>query len=156
MASIEKNSKMSTSIMSNLNNFHSLEVVDRVNETQLQVKWSETRSLCQARRGNTWIRGRQKSRLYDIIYTVVQPEKVFLTIMGKNDGMLTLCIWRLNWARRTSLGQWDDTAPQTQKLIFEPWRSEAEHATSPYGDSTQYWISRLNSKSKLVTAACGR
>ena len=44
-----------------------------------------------------------------------------------------LCTYRLNWARRTSWGLWDDwgdTVLQTQDLKFEPWRSEAEHATS--------------------------
>ena len=44
-----------------------------------------------------------------------------------------LCTYRLNWARTTSWGWWDgwdDTALQTQDLKFEPWRSEAEHATS--------------------------
>ena len=43
------------------------------------------------------------------------------------------CTYRLNWARRTSWGwwdDWDDTALQTQDSKFEPWRSEAEHATS--------------------------
>ena len=40
---------------------------------------------------------------------------------------------RLKWARRTSWGWWDDwndTVLQTQDSKFEPWRSEAEHATS--------------------------
>ena len=44
-----------------------------------------------------------------------------------------LCTNRLNWARRTSWGwwdDWDDTVHQTQDSKFEPWRSEAEHATS--------------------------
>ena len=44
-----------------------------------------------------------------------------------------LCTYRLNWARRTSKGrwdEWDDTVLQTQDSKFEPWRSEAEHATS--------------------------
>ena len=44
-----------------------------------------------------------------------------------------LCTYRLNWARRTSWGwwdDWDDTVLQTQDTKFEPWRSEAEHATS--------------------------
>ena len=44
-----------------------------------------------------------------------------------------LCTYRLNWARRTSWGWWDesdDTALQTQDSKFVPWRSEAEHATS--------------------------
>ena len=39
----------------------------------------------------------------------------------------------LNWARRTSWGWWDewaDTALQTEDSKLEPWRSEAEHATS--------------------------
>ena len=44
-----------------------------------------------------------------------------------------LCTYRLNWARRTSWGwwdDWDDTVLQTQDSKFEPWRSEAERATS--------------------------
>ena len=44
-----------------------------------------------------------------------------------------LCTYRLNWARITSWGwwdDWDDTVLQTQDSKFEPWRSEAEHATS--------------------------
>ena len=44
-----------------------------------------------------------------------------------------LCTYRLHWARRSSWGwwdEWDDTALQTQASKFEPWRSEAEHATS--------------------------
>ena len=46
---------------------------------------------------------------------------------------LPLCTYKLNWARRTSWGwwdEWDDTVLQTQDSKFEPWRSEAEHATS--------------------------
>ena len=44
-----------------------------------------------------------------------------------------LCTCRLNWAWKTSWGWWDDrddTVLQTQDSRFEPWRSEAEHATS--------------------------
>ena len=44
-----------------------------------------------------------------------------------------LCTCRLNWARRTSWGwwdEWDDTALQTQNSKFESCSSEAEHATS--------------------------
>ena len=44
-----------------------------------------------------------------------------------------LCTYRLNWARRTSWGWWDDwdgTVLQTQDSKFEPWRSQVEHATS--------------------------
>ena len=40
---------------------------------------------------------------------------------------------RLNWARKTSWGwwdEWDDTTLQTQDSKFEPWWSEAEHTTS--------------------------
>ena len=43
------------------------------------------------------------------------------------------CTYSLNWARRTSWGwwdEWDDTVLQTQDSKLEPWRSEAEHATS--------------------------
>ena len=44
-----------------------------------------------------------------------------------------LWTYRLNWAKRTSWGwwdDWDDTVLQTQDSKFEPSRSEAEHATS--------------------------
>ena len=44
-----------------------------------------------------------------------------------------MCTYRINWARRTSWGwwdDWDDTVLQTQDSKFEPWRSETEHATS--------------------------
>ena len=37
MTSISKIGKELTSMLSNLNNFHSLEIVDRVSEAQLQV-----------------------------------------------------------------------------------------------------------------------
>ena len=44
-----------------------------------------------------------------------------------------LCTYTLNWARRTSWrwwDDWDDTVLQTLDSKFEPWRSEAEHATT--------------------------
>ena len=50
-----------------------------------------------------------------------------------NRALGHLCAHRLNWARRTSWGwwdDWDDTVLQTQDSKFEPWRSEPEHATS--------------------------
>ena len=43
---------------------------------------------------------------------------------------MNLCTYRLYWAKRTSWGWWDDTVLQTQDSKFEPWRSEAENATS--------------------------
>ena len=50
-----------------------------------------------------------------------------------NRALGHLCAHMLNWARKTSWGwwdDWDDTVLQTQDSKFEPWRSEAEHATS--------------------------
>ena len=60
---------------------------------------------------------------------------VLCTEMKWNESgfRLPLCTYRLNRARRTSWGWWDvwdDTVLQTQDSKFEPWRSEAEHATS--------------------------
>ena len=58
-----------------------------------------------------------------------------------------LCTYRLNWARRTSWGwrdDWDDTVLQTQDSKFEPWRSEAEHATSRSRRLPQYWLSHVD------------
>ena len=43
-----------------------------------------------------------------------------------------VCTYRLNWARITSWGwwdEWDDTALQTQDSQFEPWRSYALYST---------------------------
>ena len=58
-----------------------------------------------------------------------------------------LCTYRLNWARRTSWGWWDDTVLQTQDSKFEPWRSEAEHATSrsrrlPHNTDFHTWMGK--------------
>ena len=54
--------------------------------------------------------------------------------LGNESGFRPpLCTYRLKWVRRTSWGwwdDWDDTVLQTQDSKFEPWRSEAEHATS--------------------------
>ena len=52
---------------------------------------------------------------------------------NKSGFMPSLCTYRLNWAEITAWGwwdDWDDTVLQTQDSKFEPWRSEAEHATS--------------------------
>ena len=61
--------------------------------------------------------------------------KDFFTIevSCKWNEMKWMCTYRLNWARRTSWGwwdDWDDTVLQTQDSEFEPWRYEAEHGTS--------------------------
>ena len=58
-----------------------------------------------------------------------------LTVVKWNESGFRppLCTYRLNWAKRTSWGwwdDWDDTVLQTQDSKFEPWRSEADHATS--------------------------
>ena len=52
---------------------------------------------------------------------------------NESDFRPPLCTYRLNWARRTSRGwwdDWDDTVLQTQDSKFEPWRSEVAHAIS--------------------------
>ena len=54
---------------------------------------------------------------------------------NKNDSGFRppLCTYRLNWARRTFWGlwdEWDDTVLQTQDSKLEPWRSEADQAAS--------------------------
>ena len=61
-----------------------------------------------------------------------------------------LCTYRLIWARKTSWGwwdDWDDTVLQTQDSKFEPWRSEAEHATSrsrtlPHNTDFHTWMGK--------------
>ena len=69
------------------------------------------------------------------------PKRFISTDLSPNDIQMKwngsgfrplLCTYRLNWARRTSWGwwdEWDDTALQTQDSKLKPWRSEAGHAT---------------------------
>ena len=62
-----------------------------------------------------------------------QYQKCALLKWNESGFRPPLCTYRLNWARGTSWGwwdEWDDTVLQTQDSKFEPWRSEAEHATS--------------------------
>ena len=74
---------------------------------------------------------------------LMQLKRKFLSFWYYSDGLKMkwdesgfrppLCTYRLNWARRTSWGwwdDWDDTVLQTQDSKFEPWWSEVEHATS--------------------------
>ena len=68
-------------------------------------------------------------------YYVSRPPGIFYPLWKWNESGFRppLCTYRLNWARRTSWGwwdDWDDTVLQTQDSKFEPWRSETEHATS--------------------------
>ena len=74
--------------------------------------------------------------IYYKTITVLRSKTRLYSLIGKwNESGFRppLCTYRLNWARRTSWGwwdDWDDTVLQTQDSKFEPWRSEAEHATS--------------------------
>ena len=71
---------------------------------------------------------------YFVCYIFNKLVFVFLWKKWNESGFRPpLCTYRLNWARRTSWGWWDDgddAVLQTQDSKFEPWRSEAEHATS--------------------------
>ena len=71
---------------------------------------------------------------YTILFLYVEYWLLFTGNKWNESGFRPpLCTYRLNWARRTSWGwwdDWDDTVLQTQDSKFEPWRSEAEHATS--------------------------
>ena len=93
-------------------NFYPLEVVSRWRDPQRQVNEN-----------------------YGQIFPSFQSSLMFINKMKWNESGFRppLCTYRLNWARRTSWGwwdDWDDTVLQTQDSKFEPWRSEAEHATS--------------------------
>ena len=80
--------------------------------------------------------GTKINAFFAIIFQLKLPAiiLVLLEIKWNESGFRPpLCTYRLNWARRTSWGwwdDWDDTVLQTQDSKFEPWRSEAEHATS--------------------------
>ena len=76
-----------------------------------------------------------KCFVFDIKFFNNKRSKLEPCVMKWNESGFRppLCTYRLNWARRTSWGwwdDWDDTVHQTQDSKFEPWRSEAEHATS--------------------------
>ena len=71
-------------------------------------------------------------KLY-LVLNVFETVHVYCGSRNESGFRPPLCTYRLNWARRTSWGwwdDWDDTVLQTQDSKFEPWRSEAEHATS--------------------------
>ena len=73
------------------------------------------------------------SRLVYMCWFKLCIMSVILLTWNESGFRPPLCTYRLNWARRTSWGWWDDcddTVLQTQDSKFEPWRSEAEHATS--------------------------
>ena len=66
-------------------------------------------------------------------YQILQDVSTWQMKWNESGFRPPLCTYRLNWARRTSWwwwDDWDDTVLQTQDSKFEPWRSEAEHATS--------------------------
>ena len=80
----------------------------------------------------TWC---SEDKLTRVLYvpTIAWPLALWLHKWNESGFRPPLCTYRLNWARRTSWGwwdDWDDTVLQTQDSKFEPWRSEAEHATS--------------------------
>ena len=65
------------------------------------------------------------------IYKFYRQERQYQHEKWNESGFMPpLCTYRLNWARRTSWGWWDDTVLQTQDSKIEPWRSETKHATS--------------------------
>ena len=83
----------------------------------------------------------KKQMQWPVFSPLVAPQKFSEWWWGVGGGVWNesgfnrppLCTYRLNWARRTSWGwwdEWDDTVLQTQDSKFAPWRSEAEHATS--------------------------
>ena len=87
-------------------------------------------STSKLRPDNKCTRLRQVKYLQNGKVHVLRPRKMKLNESGFRPPLRT---YRLNWARRTSWGwwdDWDDTVLQTQDAKFEPWRSEAEHATS--------------------------
>ena len=81
-----------------------------------------------------WLRNPRNSIIlvaeFIVNLTIVLPPNVK---WNESSFRPPLCTYRLNWARRTSWGwtdDWDDTVLQTQDSKCEPYRSEAEHATS--------------------------
>ena len=64
-----------------------------------------------------------------------------------------LCTYRLNWAKRTSWGwwdDWDDTVLQTQDSKFEPWRSRPSTLPLGHGGSPQYWLSHVDGEETFL------
>ena len=74
-----------------------------------------------------------KENHFRLLYELEVNHEMYASKWNESGFRPPLCTYRLNWARRTSWGwwdDWDDTVLQTQDSKFEPWRSEAEHATS--------------------------
>ena len=95
------------------------------------IKWLNTFTLY-----NRFSTSKKRLLVHSVLYLVrselERPEKMKMK-WNESGFRPPLCTYRLNWARRTSWGwwdDWDDTVLQTQDSKFEPWRSEAEHATS--------------------------
>ena len=71
--------------------------------------------------------------IYIYYFMFFYKTKIYKMKWNESGFRPPLCTYRLIWARRTFWGWWDDlddTDLQTQDSKFEPWRSEAEHATS--------------------------
>ena len=90
-----------------------------------------------------WTSALKLTQHFDLIYNIGKSDlNILRNIMKTAQDKMKwnesgfrppLCTYRLNWARRTSWGWWDDwdeTVLQTQDSKFEPWRSEVEQATS--------------------------
>ena len=77
---------------------------------------------------------KHKNKIYHFAIEMLSLPSNHIEMKWNESGFRPpLCTYRLNRARRTSWGwwdDWDDTVLQTQDSRFEPWRSEAEHATS--------------------------
>ena len=64
-----------------------------------------------------------------------------------------LCTYRLNWARRTSWGWWDDwndTVLQTQDSKFEPGGLRPSTLPLGHGGSPQYWLSHVDGEETFL------
>ena len=86
-------------------------------------------------------------RIYWISFFLLDVNEMKLNESGFRP---PLCTYRLNWARRTSWGwwdDWDDTVLQTQDSKLEPYSS-----TLPlgHGGSPQYWLSHVDGEETFL------
>ena len=103
-------------------------------------EWNDTALQTQNSRFEPWRpeaeHATSRSRRLPTILNLYEwaAKKHFITLKWNESGFKPpLCTYRLNWARRASWGWWEDwydTVLQIQDSKFEPWRPEAEHATS--------------------------
>ena len=118
MTIISKIWNLLTSILSNLNNFHSLEVVDRVSETQLQVGENSNWII----RRLTWLKGETANLSFSLIiicYSKLSVNYTQVTTIGPYTN--TNYCFHLVWKQKKYFYDYDVLSRQCTPLDLVDW-----------------------------------